>query len=300
MYYALAALALRAGATVQQLGWISIASGCARLMLILYGLERWLAEDRAARLVALAIAAVLPASVHADGMVTNEALNALVGTAATLLAARYFATSGAPRWRRALELGAVVGLALLVKVSALVILAAVGLVAIVEAVRTGEAARARPFAAVAIAAALVSGAWFAHCRAAYGRWIVTSFDGGDAHRAAPYRGTPYLRRRPLRFYVGFAPHVFADPYAPTGLAPHADFATPLFASTFVDYYNYGYAPYPAELDAGCAPTTSRCGRRCLRCRGSASPAARSSPSPRSRACAAASPPAGGGATGRGW
>ncbi|HEX8952954.1 MAG TPA: hypothetical protein VF945_13955 [Polyangia bacterium] len=249
LYHALAALAVRAGAGVQAIGWISIGSGCARLMLIFWGLERWLDESRAARLAALALAAVLPASVHVDGMLTNEALNGLLGTAATLLAARYFVVDGAARWRRGLELGAVVGLALLVKVSALVILGAVALVGIVEAVRAHDAARARPLAAVVVAAALVSGAWFAHCRAAHGKWILSGFDGADAPRAVGHLDQPYWRRRPLGFYVGFAPHIFAAPYAPTGLAPRADFATPLFASAFVDYYNYGYAPYPAELDS---------------------------------------------------
>ena len=34
------------------------------------------------------------------------------------------------------------------------------------------------------------------------------------------------------------------PYAPVGLRPVAQFWTPLVASTFVDYYNFAYAPYP--------------------------------------------------------
>ena len=253
LYYALAALLVRAGASVQQLGWISIAGGCARLMLVLYGVERWL-DDRAARLGALAIAALLPVSIHTDGMLTNEALNALAGTAATLLAARYFFdgdgdADGAARWRRGLELGAVIGVALLIKTSALVILAAVALVAVAEAIDRGRAARARPLAAVLVACALVSGAWFAHNRAAHGKWITTGFDGADAHRTAGYLDAPYWRRRPPDWFVRFSPRIFVMPFAPTGLWPHASFATPLFASAFVDYYNFGYAPYPAELDS---------------------------------------------------
>lgn len=251
LYYALAALALRAGASVQALGWISIASGCARLMLVLYGLERWL-DDRAARLFALAIAALLPASVHADGMVTNEALNALAGTGATLLAARYFAAGDGPSWRRALELGAVIGVALWIKTSALVILAAVVLVGVAEALARRDPRRgarlARPLAAVVVATVLVSGAWFAHCRAAHGKWLVTGFDVADAHRTVGYLDRPYLLRRPPGWYVGFAPRIFVMPFAPTGLWPRATFATPLVASAFVDYYNFGYAPYPADLN----------------------------------------------------
>ncbi len=249
LYYAIAALAVRAGAGLQQLGWISIASGSARLALILYGVQRWLPGNRPAHLAALAIAAVLPVSVHTDGMLTNEALNGLVCTAATLLAARYFAGDVAHRWRRGAELGAVIGLALLVKVSALVILGAVALMVAVEALRLHDAARARPFVAVVVAAALVSGAWFAHCRVAHGKWILSGFDGVDAYRTAGRLDKPYWRRRPPHFYLGFSPRVFVAPYSPTGIQPRAEFATPLFASTFIDYYNFGYAPYPADLDS---------------------------------------------------
>ena len=56
------------------------------------------------------------------------------------------------------------------------------------------------------------------------------------------------RRRPPHFYVGFSPRIFVAPYSPTGIQPRAELWTPLFASTFIDYYNYGYAPYPADLD----------------------------------------------------
>jgi hypothetical protein len=249
LYYAIAGLALRGGVAVQQLGWISIAAGCARLLLILVGVQRWLPDDRAAQLAALAIAAVLPASVHVDGMLTNEALNGLLCTAATLLAARWFAGDARQRWRRGRELGLVAGLALLVKVSALIILGAVAVIAAVEALRLRESRRARPLVAVAAAAAIMSGAWFAHNRATYGKWIVTSFDGADAPRAVGYLDAPYFRRRTLHFFVGFSPRVFVAPYSPTGIQPRAELATPLFASTFIDYYNYGYAPYPAELDS---------------------------------------------------
>jgi hypothetical protein len=256
LYYAIAALLVRAGAGVQALGWISIASGCARLLLILYGVLRWLPGDRVARVAALAVAAVLPASLHTDGMVTNEALNGFVCTAALLLAAELFATEeGRARLVRAAALGAVIGVALWIKQSALVILAAVVLVGAVAAVvaHNRDRARARSLAAalavVTVACALVAGPWFAHTRAAHGRFVLTGFDGADAHRLAGTQATPYLLRRPLHYYVGFSPRIFAFPYAPVGLAPRAEFPTQLFATTFVDYYNFAFGPYPATLDA---------------------------------------------------
>ena len=257
LYYAIAALCMRAGAGVQALGWISIASGCARLMLILWGLLRWLAEQRIARAAALAIAAVLPASLHTDGMVTNEALNGLVSTAAILLAAEIFAAKeGRARLVRAAAFGAVLGVALWIKLSALVILGAVGIVGAavaLAAARRGDRGRARSFAAalaVALATcAVVSGPWFVHTRAAHGRFVLSGFDGADAHRLAGTQDKPYLLRRPLRFYLGFSPRIFAFPYVPVGLAPHAEFPTQLFASTFADYYNFAFGPYPESLDA---------------------------------------------------
>ncbi len=147
-------------------------------------------------------------------------------------------------------------MALWIKVSALVILAAVVLVGVPGALaawrrrdRAGAVARAGALVTVAAACLVVAGPWLVHTRVAHGKWILSGFDGADLHRVAHLLDTPYLERRPLGFYVGFSPRIFASPYVPVGLAPRAQFPTQLFASTFVDYYNFAFGPYPETLDA---------------------------------------------------
>ena len=235
LYYVLAAALTGLGVSLQGLGMFSALAGCLRFALLLLGLELLLPGRRVARLAALALAAVLPASVQLDGMVTNEGLSCLLCTVALLLVVPLFSRGGGARWRWALTLGAVLGLALLVKVSALMIVAAIGAAALVEAARDRSAGRLRRFApliaGLAVTAA-VSGFYFVHNQRAYGKLVLSGFDGPEHARTARFDAIPYLRRRPLWFY------------AAVGLQPVAQFWTPLIASTFVDYYNFAYAPYP--------------------------------------------------------
>jgi hypothetical protein len=250
LYYAFAAFLTGHGVGIQGLGMVSVVAGCLRFALLFFGLELLLPDRRAARLGALALAAVLPASVQLDGMVTNEGLSCLFSTVALAILIPLFGARGRARYYWAAALGLTLGLALLVKVSALVILAAAGVAAGLEALREkegGPRARLRRLAPFALGLAVLgatSGWYFVHNQRAYGKAVISGFDGADAYRAAPYEGIPYLRKRPLSFFVGWTPAIFGWPYAPVGIKPSAQFWTPLVASTFVDYYNFAYAPYP--------------------------------------------------------
>jgi hypothetical protein len=64
LFYALAALMLKAGFTIQTIGRVSILSSCVQFLLAWLGLELYLRESRAARVIALALFAVLPAALQ--------------------------------------------------------------------------------------------------------------------------------------------------------------------------------------------------------------------------------------------
>ena len=229
---------------------ISLFAGCLRLALIYVGLRLYLPGQRMARIVALAIAVVLPASVHSDVMLTNEPLSGLLVMVALVLVPPSFRAQGRSRWLAGAALGLALGLAALVKVSALVIVAAVGLGTLVELARNGEGgARGRlqrlaPILCGLTVFLLTSGWYFAHCQRHYGKFIVTGFDGPARVGAARVAERPYFDRRPLSFFLGWNADIYAHPYYPSAVLPDARFFPVLVATTFVDYYNYGLGGYP--------------------------------------------------------
>jgi hypothetical protein len=242
-----ALLRLGAGRGVQAL---SVVCGCIRLGLIWFGLERYLPRRRMARLVALAIAAVLPASVHLDGMITGEALSGLLTVVALLLGAEAFRTDGAARWRYATLAGVVVGLQLLTKVSALATIGTFGLAVLIEMVhrKVGWGERLRRFApwvAALLMTAAVSGWYFARNERLYHKAFLAGYDGLDAGYLGQTQNTPYLDRRTLGFFVDWPIDIFRWPYGPVAAVP-ARFWPLLVTSTFVDYYNYHFAPPPEK------------------------------------------------------
>ena len=214
---------------------------------IWFGLERNLAWNRPARLVALAVAAVLPAAVHTDGMVTNESLNNLLSAIALVLMLELLRTESARRWLVALALGLVVGLGLLTKISTLALVVAGGVAAMVElcwVARGGWRARAGrllPWVGALFVTLAVSGWYLAHNQRTHGKVFLSGFDGIDAHWLAPLANTPYMDRRKANFFYGWTNDIYASPYCPTGVMPESYFWTPLVASTFVDYYSFGFA-----------------------------------------------------------
>jgi hypothetical protein len=257
LYYVLAGglLRLGAGRSVQAL---SVACGCLRLGLIWFGLERYLPGRRMARLVALALAAVLPASVHLDGMISGEALSGLLATMALLLGAQTLRSSGAARWKYAGMTGIVVGLQLLTKVSALATIGALGLAALLEISHRqiageGRLQRFAPWLAGLAMAGAVSGWYFARNERLYHKAFLSGFDGGDSWYLGDSQKTPYLDRRTLGFFVEWRTDVFKFPYGPVAAVP-ARFWPLIVTSTFVDFYNYHFAP-PPEVPSSPRPVS---------------------------------------------
>ena len=247
LFYLLSALIHGAGVPMLHMNVISIVCGSLRLAIIWFGLECNLAWNRTARLVALAVAAVLPAAVHTDGMVTNESLNNLLSAIAIVLMLKLLRSESALRWLLALALGLVVGLGLLTKISALALVGAGGVTAIVELCWVGHhgwrahAGRFLPWVGALFVTLAVSGWYLAHNERAHGTMLLSGFDGLDAPWLAPLANTSYVDRRKANFFYGWTNDIYASPYYPTGVMPESYFWTPLVASTFVDYYSFGFA-----------------------------------------------------------
>jgi 4-amino-4-deoxy-L-arabinose transferase-like glycosyltransferase len=250
LYYLLAGGLGRAGLGFVGLGLCSLALGCLRLGLLAVALVLYLPQQRLPRLSALALAAVLPASVHMDIMMTNEPLTATLATLALVLFPLAFAESSRTRWRASVGLGIVLGLALLTKVSSFVIVvalvAAVGLTFVRErglSVRTRLRRLAPPVAALAIAL-VCSGWYFARCKAVYGKLVINGYDNPNVRGELIHNNEPLWSRRPASYFFGWNLDIYRFPFYPSAALPDARFFPQVIASTFADYYNYGLAPYP--------------------------------------------------------
>src|SRR5204863_1967587 len=125
LYYLIAAPLVAMGLGAGALGWLAALWGIARLGVVWAALERWLPESRLARVVALALAGVLPAAVHIDGMITNEALGLLFAAIGLLLIPSAIAGARTGRIAPMIRLPVVLGLALLTKLTALILVASV-------------------------------------------------------------------------------------------------------------------------------------------------------------------------------
>jgi hypothetical protein len=245
-FYTLAGLLTAGGVPLPDMAWLPILCGVLRLALIWAGLELFLPKSRWARVAGLALAATLGSSVHLDGMVYPEALNCLLNTGALLLAALIFRRAASARWRMTLALGVLLGVAMLTKVSTVVVLGAIGLVAGLELLFSVEDWKIRAWNAARWAAMLavcvsLSGWYYARNVRDFGKPFVVSFDlPSQQAYLSKVKGVPYLFRRPLGFFVSWDPVIYESPYAhaTTGLYP--TFFPTLVASTFVDYWGYGF------------------------------------------------------------
>ena len=241
----------KAGLGFTGLGLISVALGCLRLGLLVAALELYLPRQRMARIVALALAAVLPASVHMDVMVTNEGLAATLAMLALVLLPLVFSESARMRWYGAAGLGIALGLALMTKVSSLVILAALCAAALFQLARDGAGGtkgRLQRLAPILTALAIVvlcSGWYFAWCKVHYGKAFITGFDSWRSKSSLLDADKAYWKRRPPGYLFGWNLDIYAFPFYPSAARPEARFFPQLVAATFADYYNYGLAPYPA-------------------------------------------------------
>jgi len=247
LYHVTAAGLAKLGVTHQNVTWLSFACGVIRLGLIWCGLE-WYLRPRRARIVALALAAVLPTSILIDGMVSNETMNGMFSAAAMLLWPRALRATGGRRWQFACALGLEFGLGALAKASALVLLVAFGIGVILDlflSPKQGDwQARVKalaPWAATVAICLAVAGWFYARNAPQYRNPFITSYDATPdllGHHAA---STPYLDRRTMGFVFAWDLSIYQQPYYPSGLQPHPRFFPVALASTFVDYYNYSFS-----------------------------------------------------------
>jgi hypothetical protein len=257
LFYMLCGALLRAGVPEGGLVWLPILLSVARLLLFFKVLREWLPHDPLARLVALGLAAVLPVSVHLDGMLNNESLSMLLALVFLWLLPRYFAAGGAAptpagntrhsRWRYAALLGMALGLSLLTKLSGLLLVAALLVGALAELLRsvrrTGSTALARSLAPLGLSLALtaaVAGWHYVRHGVLYGKPLATAFDFGDRSVMTPeILRTPAWQRRSPGYLVRFPGTLFGEPFFPAG----KDQLLPtLVASTFGDYYAHAFSP----------------------------------------------------------
>lgn len=239
-FYFVAGLLVRAGLPVARLGVIQAAFACARLVLVWIGLERFLRGSRLARCAGLALAAVVPCSIHIDGMLGNEPLSNLLSAAVLLTAPGLFQAGGRPR-HRAVQVGVLLGLALLTKVTAMVLVGALGAAALVR-LASGAGVRGTAPVALAIAIAfLTAGPLYGYNLVRYGKAAPTVFDGPWAGLMKPLAAVPYHRRRPLSFFGPCPEGVWGHPYWPRCGNPAYLFPV-LLATTYADYASYGFAP----------------------------------------------------------
>jgi 4-amino-4-deoxy-L-arabinose transferase-like glycosyltransferase len=247
LFYAAAAGLVKLGATQQGLIWLSIACGIVRLTLIWLGLELFL-QRRWARIAALALASVLPASVQIDGMFSNESMQCMFSVVAMLLWLRAFRATGRRRWQLVCALGLVFGLGALSKVSMLILLIPIGIGVLLDLFLTSKPVEWRdwlkalaPWSAMMAICLAVAGWFYARNVPQYHTPFITSYETSQTWAAHHAAGLPFMDRRTLGFVFSWDMAIYHRPYYPTGLEPHARFFPVALASTFVDYYNYHFS-----------------------------------------------------------
>ena len=249
LYYLIAAWLVEHGTRRADLVWFSITCGVARLGIIWAGLELYLPAARWARVTALALAAVLSASVHLDGMIYTEALSCLLCAAAMLLLPLAFRQFGRMRWPLALLIGAILGLGMLTKVSAIVLVGTVGIVTVVELFTlrrplSTRISNALPWAGMLAVVVAMSAWYYSQNVRQYGTPFVTSFDLSSQHwLVSESAKSSVVDRRSLGFFVGWDSDVYKSPYRPSGLGNTPRFFPVAIASSVVDYWRFGFAGF---------------------------------------------------------
>jgi hypothetical protein len=249
LYYLIAAAAATLGFGLGALGWLAASLGVGRLLVLWVGLERWLPESRLARVVALFTAAVVPAALQIDGMVSNEPLSTLFCALAIVAAPAAIEGARAGRVRPFAWLALWLGLGLTAKFSAMVlVLALIAALALDLGRGSGSLwpalrVRWKPFAVGAAIVVALSGWVYVRNQILYGIAAPTAYEGVLAPNQVPYGKIPYLSRRPLAFFWQWDNAIFGHPYVPTGARPQSRFFPVLVASTFSDYYSYCLAAW---------------------------------------------------------
>ena len=252
LFYWMGAWILQHGYTADHVKLVSIVAAILRLGVLWWGLRRFLPDRRLARVAALLLAAVIPCSVHIDGMVSNEGLNSLFCTIVLFLAAEAFRSRGRRRLELASGLGLALGAALLVKVSALVLVLLILAGAAIEFVTVAGGLRAKlervlPLVAAIEVALLISLPLQSRNQRKTRHIYPFGYDAHDKRAenlARRVRNVPYLDRRPPSYFYGLGTlRIFAQPWYPTDMFAESRFWPVLYASAFSDYYAFFYAGF---------------------------------------------------------
>jgi 4-amino-4-deoxy-L-arabinose transferase-like glycosyltransferase len=249
LYYFVASWLGRHG--LVELGWIGAISGCVRLLAIAFGLHRFFPERPLVRVVAIGCAALLPMSLHADAMLSPESLHATFATLALLC---LLLGMRAHAWWYAPPTGVCLGLALLTKMTSLVLAAPLALAAVLQVLERRCWQAALPWLAAGAITVALSGWWFAHNLETWHTPFPTSFE--STQKSQLEKSSP----RAAAFYWKWQPAYYEDPCSHSGGGgPDVRFWPTLVVTSFVDFYNYGFAPDPS----GGAPAV-RCNYRLMR------------------------------------
>lgn len=257
LFYVIAALLYVLGLGARELIVLPVALGIARLSLLFYALRRFLPGDRLARIMAMTLAGVLPSALQLDGMLTNEALLGPLSLLALLILPRLISpqrtdnTSSAGTLRDGAWLGFIVGAMLLTKISALLValLILCGVWSIGMTMTEGSwLRRVGPLLLALLLCALCALPHGLRARTQTGTMFPTAFETLPRFHAVAERALalPLLDRRPLGYVFGLSHgEIFRLPFASTSIDR---FPVTLVASSFADYYNYGFAgrPRPGE------------------------------------------------------
>lgn len=251
-YYAIGGLILRAGGQFPALRAFSLFLGCVRLALLWLGLELYLPGRRMARLLAMALGAVLPVALFMDATIGGEGLQNLLSVIALILAPLALRARGRQRWRLAAWLGLVLGLCLLTKISGTALFIAIGMAVLAEQFMSQNVSAAErlgyapPFALSLAMALAISSPLLVRNMRVTGKPFPTSFDTIQANQQDSVKDTPVLDRRSLGYVFLGSWEIYSRPFWPTSIHPNPRFFPVLIAGTFGDYLNYGYAPRRTE------------------------------------------------------
>jgi hypothetical protein len=250
LYYILAGAIRRFGGGWKAVQGISVWCGCLRLGLVGFAAIRYMPTQRTARIVTLSLAAVMPAAVQLEGMVTQESPSNLLSVAFVVAVMELGRAPAKRLASHAVLLGLAAGLGLLTKISNLALLGVLLAAPILEIANprgltlSERLHRAQAWALAATVALCVSSAQYAYNHFEYGRAVLDGWykrPTADTLKVGADRIEP-LDRRSAGFYLGFSADIVHFPYTPSGVEPTPRLSSILIGSSFSDYYNYRFAP----------------------------------------------------------